>query len=282
MVLARVVLQPLRGVALVAKMDLVDERNAALPVACEHVGGRRVDLVLTPNEVPHEVPPVHPAKLEVKEIGKVGSLRRLLVLSALDRGPLAVGVGLVEPDVPVIRAVHPREEHLAGAVVLHVNRSRSLLVLSVQRSPVVLLVEFVRSAVVLSVEQRGRAVLLAGKVAHEGEGVVRLVLVGRGLGAGADDHDAEHGESDHDRREAQQGRVPEHFLCLQGLEKPPEACGQQSHDEERRSGVVRKPQRVHEEQVEIGGYLRDVRHHEEQDERQDHHRDGHDLDIFPE
>ena len=282
MVLARVVLKPLRSVALVTEVNLVDERDSALPVAGEQVRGRSVDLILAAHKVPHEVPPVHPAKLEIEEICQIGPLRRLLVLRPRHRSTLAVSVGFVELDVPVINAVHPREQHLSGTVILEIYRSRDTLVLPVQRSPIGFPFDIVRSAVVLAVEQRSRAVLLTGEITDKGEGVVRLVLVGRGLGAGADDHDAEHREADHDRREAQQGRVPEHFLCLQGLEKPPEACGQQSHEEERRSGVVRKPQRVHEEQVEIGGYLRDVRHHEEQDEGEDHHRDGEDLDIFPE
>ena len=164
-------------------MNLVDERDSALPVAREQVGGRRVDLVLPSHEVPHEVPPVHPTKLEVKEIGEVRTLCRLLVLSARHRRALSVGVGFVELYVPLIVAVHSRKQHLSGTVIFHVHRARGLLVLAVQRSPIGFLLKLVRSAVVLAVEQRSRAVLLTGEIAHEGERVVRLVLVGRSLGA---------------------------------------------------------------------------------------------------
>ena len=58
--------------------------------------------------------------------------------------------------------------------------------------------KFVWRSEIFSIYQRLAAVLLPVEVADEGERIVRLVFVGRGLYTRADDDDAENGESDDD------------------------------------------------------------------------------------
>ena len=60
--------------------------------------------------------------------------------------------------------------------------------------------KFVWGTEIFAVDKRLAAVLLAVEIADEGEGIVRLVFVGRGLYARSDNDDAEYGESyDYDR-----------------------------------------------------------------------------------
>ena len=92
-VLALVVPQRSGGVGLVSQTDSVQEAYAAFPVAVEHVAGNgAVDVVLAAHKVPHEVAPVHPVKLIVKEIRQVGAHGGLAVLGATDAGALALGI----------------------------------------------------------------------------------------------------------------------------------------------------------------------------------------------
>ena len=55
--------------------------------------------------------------------------------------------------------------------------------------------KFVWGSEILSVNERLASVLLAVEVADEGERVVWLIFVGRGLDARSDDDDAEYGEA---------------------------------------------------------------------------------------
>ena len=203
MVLAFVVAQGGRRVVLVAQAQLVQRTDAALPVAEEQVVGRLpVDVVLPAGEIPHEITPVHPVQLVVEEEGQIGAHRGLLVVGARHTLALAVHIGLIILDGLRVGAPHAREEHLARRLVLRVHRALHPLVLAVQRRPVRTVLQVVGRIEILPVQERRAAVLLTRQVTHQGEGVVGLVFVGRGLDGGTDDHDAEQRESDHDRRQA--------------------------------------------------------------------------------
>ena len=197
---------------------------------------------------------------------------------------LAVHIGLVELLVPSVRtgSPHPREDHFALREVFRIHRSLGLDVLPVHRGPVFLGFKLIRGIEVLAVEQRRGAVLLTGEVAHKGERVVRLVLVGRSLGAGANDVDAEHREADHDGGEAEQGSVEHNLTLLQAHEQAPETQGEEEQDEESGAAVVRQPEHVHEEQVHVRGEFREVRDDHEENQREQHHPDEEDLAQLPE
>ena len=285
MVLALVLRQRVGGVGLVAQADVVDELHAALPVAVEDVArAGRMDLVLPADEIPHEIAPVHPVHLIVEEEVQVGAECRLAGRRAGNARPLSVRIGLVECLIAAVRAraPHAREEHLARRLVAGVDRAFDLLVLAVERSPVGRGLQIVGRAVVLAVEERLGAVLLAGEVAHKGEGVVRLVFVGRRLGAGADDVDADHREADRDDGHAQQCGIEENLLLLHRKENSPEEQRQQRGQEEGGAAVVRQAEHIDKEEVEVCRHLRQVGHHHEVDQAQDHHAHGEDLHQFPE
>ena len=285
MVLALVVRKHRGGVALVAKAEFVDELYAALPVAVEDVVGRGgVHLVLAADEVPHEVAPVHPVHLVVEEIAEVGAHRGLEGRGSRHVLSLAAGVVFIEGFVlaVVARLPHPREEHLSGRQIPGVDGRLDFLVLSVERGPVGRSLELVGRPVVLAVHQRRAAVLLAGEVSHEGEGVVGLVFVGRGLGAGAYHVDAEHGEAYHYRREAEQGRVEEGLLFLERHEYAPEAQAEEQQHEEHRSGVERQAEHVDEQEVGVGGELGQQGDDSVEHEGEYDHSDQEYLHEFPE
>ena len=285
MVLALVIGEHAGRVRLVAQPEIVDELDAALPVAVEEVArGGRMDLVLAAGEIPHEIAPVHPVQLVVEEVVEVVPHRRLADLRAGHDRSLAVGVGLVEGLVAPVGAgaPHTREQHLAGSGIAGPDRALDLLVFAVDRRIVGRGLQLVGRTVVLAVDERVGAVLLAGQVAHEREGVVRLVFVGRRLGAGADDVDAEHGEAHDDRRRAEQDRVEEDLVLLERAEQAPEEQGEQRDEEEGGAGVVRQAERVDEEQVEICRQLGQVRDEQEHEQADDDHAQGQDLDQLPE
>ena len=73
MVLALVVLQDIRRIALVPEPQLVNRLYAAFPVPIELVSrDRAVYIILPSGEVPHEVSPIHPVHLEIEEEVQVG------------------------------------------------------------------------------------------------------------------------------------------------------------------------------------------------------------------
>ena len=83
MVLSLVVLQIVQGIGLVHQTYVVDNADTTLPVSDERISRRRaVDVVLTAGEIPHEIAPVHPVQLIVKEERKVLEESRLLVLGS--------------------------------------------------------------------------------------------------------------------------------------------------------------------------------------------------------
>ena len=167
-------------------------------------------------------------------------------------------------------------------MVGRIHRAVHLLVFAVHRRPVLGGLQLIRRIIVLSVDKRGLAVLLARKVAHEGEGVVRLVLVGRSLGAAADDINREDGETYDDDGKAGKRRVEQYLALLQGGEHSPDAEREHRNQEEGSSAVVRQAQRIHEEQVAVRRQLRQPRDDAEQNHRQDDHAYEENLYIFPE
>ena len=242
-----------------------------------------MDVVLATHEVPHEVSPVHPIHLVVEEEGEVCAHGRLACLRAGHLLALALGVGLIEFGMFLACvAPHAREEHLAAAVVGCIRRAVHLLVLAVHRSPVLGRLQLVRRVIVLPVDERSRAVLLAREVAHEGEGIVRLVLVGRSLRAAADDVHGKYGEAYNDDSQAGERRVEQYLAFLQGREHAPDAEREHRNQEEGGAAVVRQTQSVHEEEVEVGGQLREPRYDAEQNHRKDDHAYEEDLHVFPE
>ena len=115
MVLALVVLQVVRGTRLVSKPDFINERDSRLPVSGKDVSrGRAMEIVLATGEIPHEITPIHPVHLIIKEEGQILEEGWLLVLGTCHLASAAVHIGLIELYVLVIRAPHTREEHLAG------------------------------------------------------------------------------------------------------------------------------------------------------------------------
>ena len=275
MILALVLLQDVGGVGLVAETHPVEGADARLPVAVEQVSGNRgVDLVLPSGEVPHEVAPVHPAELVVEEVAEVRSHRRFAVLHAGNLAPLARGVGLIEVYIAgICRGPHPREEHLALAAVACVRRAFRFDVPAVERGPVGPELEIVGSVEILPVEERNASVLLTAEVADEGVGVIGLVLVGRGLDRGTDDHYREQREADDERCQAEEEGVEEHLVFLQRREKSPEAKREKRQDEECRAAVIGKVETVDEDAVEEGRDLRKVRDEYEHDRSLDHDTD---------
>ena len=161
MVLALVVLQPVRSIVLIAEPKFIQRSDSALPVAHERILGRSVDVVLPAGEIPHEIPPVHPSELEIEEEAEIGPEGRLGLIGPGNRNSLAVHVILVELDVLLVGAVHSREKHLAGSIEFHIDRTLYLLVLPIDRGPVVTRLQFVRRPEILAVQKRNGSILLS-------------------------------------------------------------------------------------------------------------------------
>ena len=284
MVLSAILRQDGGAVALVAQAHVVDEIDAAFPVSVEEVGSGGVDVILPSHEVPHEVAPVHPSQLEVEKEIQVAPEGGLAILGTRYAAALSVHIGQIELLVSSVRAgrPHPREEHLAVRMVIRVGGTDHFLVLSVQRSPVFGGLDIIGRAEILAVQQRRGAILLAGQVTHQGEGIVGLILVGRGLDAGPDDDDGENRKAHHNHRQAKQGRIPEDLAGAQGPEQAPETGRQQGQHKEGGAAVVRQAEGIHEEEVEIGRHLREIGDEQENQQSHDHHRYQHDLDALPE
>ena len=282
MVLALVVLEIVRCCGLISE-TIVYERNTALPVTCKPVARTwTVDIILSAGKVPHEISPVHPVHLEVKEEGHILEECRLLVLCT--RHSLATifaHVCLVEIDILRVRAVpHTREKHLARRLVLDFARALSLDVLIPHRSPISCVLNLVWSIEILSIYKWIAAILLSAKVTHKCERIVRLVLIGRSLCYRADHNDAEERESYHDHSEAKQYCVCKNLLLLHCAEKAPEARSKQDSHEEYSSAVEWKSKRIHKETIEMSRYLRQIWNDSEQDNSKNHNRNCEDLDIF--
>ena len=136
MILTLVVLHPIRSLALIPKTHVVKRFYATLPVALENILCRGMYVILPSYEIPHEISPVHPAKLEIEEEFHVLGKSRFLVIASRHRLALAIHVALIELNVIVIIAPHPRKEHLARGLVNSVDRTLNLLVFAIQRRPV--------------------------------------------------------------------------------------------------------------------------------------------------
>ena len=104
MVLAFVVLQVIRSIGLVSQTYLVDEAYSAFSISGKYIPGRRtVNIVLPADKIPHEISPVHPVQLIIKEERKILSHRRLLVFSTEDRLSSLADIRIVECLVFSIR-----------------------------------------------------------------------------------------------------------------------------------------------------------------------------------
>ncbi len=274
-VLALIVLQAVRSIGLIAETQLVERRDATLPVPVENIAGdRTVDVVLTADKIPHEIPPVHPIQLIIKEISQISAHRRLPVLGPLDAGLLPLCIGFVEIDIPVVLAgPHPREKHLPLPGISRFGRGVGMDIFSVERSPVLAQFQVIRGIVILTIDKRRAAVLLPAEIPDKGIGVIGLVLIGRSLDGRADDHDAEQGEPDYQRCDTKKDRIGEDFLFLESPEKSPETSGDEGDHEEGGSAVVRQAESVHEYPVEEGRQLRKVRDKEEHQKRLDNDTD---------
>ena len=276
MVLAFVVPQRRRRIRLVPQAEFVQKADAALPVAVEDIARQRgMDVVLAAHEVPHEVAPVHPVELIVKEIGHIGTEAGLAVLGTLYARSFPLRIGLVKVDIPgVCPGPHAREQHFAFRQVSGVCGGLRLHVFPVERCPVLVLLEVVRGVEILPVHQRRGTVLLAAEVAHKRVRIVRLILVGGRFDAGADNHHGEERETHHQGGDAQDDRVPEHPALFEGDKQRPEAQHQQPHQEKQRAGVVRKAEGIHEDTVEERRQLGQVRDKEVHQQEFNHHANG--------
>ena len=117
-ILSAVVGQIVGRVALVAQMKLVDEFDAAFPVAPDRVARRvAVQVVLPAYEIPHEVADIHVVHLIVEEEAQVvlhrGHLEIVrLVVQFGTAGDSLGDIALVEFFVTLVETVpHAREEH---------------------------------------------------------------------------------------------------------------------------------------------------------------------------
>ena len=184
MILALVVLQIIRCIALVTETNLVDDWDSALPVSSKNVTrSRAVDLILPSGKVPHEIAPVHPVHLVVEEEAEILPECRFLVLGSGHLLSTPVHVRLIESYVLRVGIrPHPREKHFSGRFVFDFTRAVCLYVFASERSPVFCGFDFIGSIEILAINQRRASILLTAEVADERESIVRLVLVSRGLG----------------------------------------------------------------------------------------------------
>ena len=119
-VLAFVLLEIVRCIALVAEPYFVYERDSAFPVTLENLSrARAVNVVLATGEVPHEVAPVHPVQLIVKKETEVFAHCRLAVVSACLASVLhIIAVELLVTVIDAVSAVpHARKKHLVAALI---------------------------------------------------------------------------------------------------------------------------------------------------------------------
>ena len=231
-----------------------------------------MNLVLAPDEIPHEIAPVHPVELIIEEIGHVGAEGGLAVLGTPHTLPLVPGIHAVEVNVARVgRRPHAGEEHLALRKVLGIGGCSGTDIFAVQRRPVLFMFQVVGRIEILSVHQRRGAVLFAVQIANQRVGVVGLIFVGGRLDAGTDNHDGEERKADDHRRQAQERGVPEHLSLPERGKEAPEAQGQQRHHEEERPGIVRQAEAVHEDAVEERGQLGQIRDEDEHHQELNHH-----------
>ena len=184
MILALVLSQYGRSVALISQPEIVYELYSALPIAMEYISRRRrINLILPADKIPHEIPPVHPPELIVEEEAQIGSHRRLFVRNTGHFGPLPVHIRLVEFLIPSVRtgSPHPREKHFPFRKILGLHRRIHFLVLSAKRSPILLGFQIVWRVKILSIQKRCGAVLLPGKIPYKGKRIIRLIFIGRSL-----------------------------------------------------------------------------------------------------
>ena len=174
MVLRTVVSQIVRRYVLDTKPRLVDEADAALPVAACHVARNlAVEIILTAHEIPEEIAEIHVVQLVVEEQAEIVLVIRHLVglplavrhahLAGLE---LAVGVCVIERLVSgALGAPHAREDGLGSSGIFALQRAVCLNVFVTEFGVVCAFLSLDDRCVLLAVDDGGRAELLTAEIA---------------------------------------------------------------------------------------------------------------------
>ena len=274
--------------ALVAQAQLVDELDAAFPIAAAQVAGCvAVDVVLPAHEIPHEIADVHVVDLVVEEETQVVGHRGLLEVDppAVNHGAAGLVFGdiaLVEGFVFFLEGIpHAREKHLraGGEGGVHV---RGVVVFTIERRIIGFFLDLIGRVEGLPVEDRRGAVLFAAQVADQGIGIVGLVLVHRRSGAGTDDGYGKERVADHDGGDHQGDGVGHGFVFPAEGPQQEEAGGHEEHHEDRGADIELGAESIDEEAVHAGGQARQVGNDAEEHDGQDHARQREDAEQMPE
>lgn len=211
---------------------VVETFDSCFPVTFQRVAGKALDIVLTADEVPGKIAQVHVFYLVVHEVSQVAQEGRdlhffhftcLIVLAnfgavmLLNITPIAVSRFVV-----ALLAPHPRED---GRIFLIVYRDGFLAVvgdlvffrffvfgihwLSIAE----ILLRLGRCIIVLPFDERPIAVLLAVQVRQHRDRILRIILIHRRIGLGADNEDKERRVTDDERGEADEDHI-EHIGIL--------------------------------------------------------------------
>ena len=213
------VLKAGRDVALVAESCVVDEVDAAEPVAVGQLA-LAFDVVLTAHKVPHEIAPIHPVALVVDEelhvlpegglahVDDLASIVSDLYVVAGDDASVIFTVVFIHLRVRAsLRAPHAGEEGLhlirivgqAALVVVGDDVLSLLFVLDIDGLAVFKTGD--GRIIVCTVKQRPAAVLVAVDVSQHRKGFLGLVLVDGRVGVGTDDQHEERRVADEDEHQ---------------------------------------------------------------------------------
>ena len=261
---------------------LVDKLHAAYPVAVQVVAGAIVVevvalyVVLAAGKVPHKVAPVHPAQLVAVEELEVLPAGGFLPAVAFP-GPV-----LVEFRVLAAVVVAPHAGEDAGMLFAvdiflgmcgHNIAVLSALALSAYVFFIsVLDVDWGSGGIELAGEERCRAVLLAAEVCAHRHGILRGVLVERGVGVGADHEDEECRIADHQHGESQNAGIDDGFALLPCEPQSPHHQRGQQGEEEDGAAVERQAEGVDEEHIDGRVDIHYAGNDSPQDDSEDDHR----------
>ena len=168
------------------------------------------NVVLTADEIPHEITPVHPVALVADEepqvlceSGLVDHLRDAVDVAyrdfvALNHAAPVLAVGLVHRHVFGLVAPHAGEQclHLRWifghgvALVVSDHITACFFVFDINRLAVGGVGD--RCIIIWAVQQRPRSILLTVQVGEHGKGVLGLIFINRRIGVGTD-HQHEEG-----------------------------------------------------------------------------------------
>ena len=262
-----------RQQGLIAEHGVVDKVDTGNPVTFGDITVR-LQVILTADEVPHEIAPVHEVNLVTEEEAEVLTKGRTIIrflLSAVlvayttsfDIRPLFVSTHMTS-----LRRIHTREDH---AELLHVLvgslmtgndimvflafhfRCRSILRMTdffYRDTHVSFHAQFYRCVVGLTVEKRPIAVLLTVEVVLEREDIIRAVLIHRCICIGADHEGCVRTITDQDDRYHQYGCVRPTPFTFAGVPDSPYQQSYGQHDSNRQTGIERTAETVDEQQFE--------------------------------